>query len=537
MDFFMDQNKRENWSGTFGFVLASAGSAIGLGNVWKFPYITGLNGGGAFVAVYLLCILFIGMPIMICEMTIGRRTRKNPYGAFASLQLRRAVTADVLGGLLLASGVFFVLAGNYGFAFFASFGAVLLLTLGYGAVGLFSLIAAMLILSYYSVVGGWIVEYVWRAFSGQLHFDTAQEAGNAFGAYLTETPGRVAIDHLIFLGVAALMVWGGIRNGIERWSRILMPALFVLLVAVIVRSVTLPGAEAGIAFFLTPDFSKLSAAGLLEALGHAFYTLSLGMGITITYGSYLKRDQNIFKAAVWIVALDTMAAMMAGLAIFPAVFAMGFDPAAGAGLIFNILPATFNHFPGGMGWLWAGLFFLMLTIAALTSAAALLESGVTFLIDQFRMPRKAAVLLIFTLIGTLGLLSAVSVANWNEIPQVRGTLEVFYPSEVLQGSWFDALDKLTSNWMLPLSGLFTAIFAGWIWTTRKAGRELRRGAESIADQNLVTWLSGFRGEPLYRIGSNHGLTLMTLWALLLRFIAPIVVLIVFLELIGVNLGL
>lgn len=532
----MNEIKRENWSGTLGFVLASAGSAIGLGNVWKFPYITGLNGGGAFVMVYLLCILFIGMPIMICEMTIGRRTRKNPYGAFASLQVRRSVTATLLGALLLAAGIFFAFSGSYGFAFFASVGALMLLTLGYGAIGLFSLIAAMLILSYYSVVGGWIVEYVWRSFSGQLAFNTAQEAGDAFAAYLTETPGRVAIDHLIFLAITALMVWSGIRNGIERWSRILMPALFLLLLAVIVRSVTLPGAEAGIAFFLKPDFSKLSTAGLLEALGHAFYTLSLGMGITITYGSYLKREQNIFKAATWIVVLDTLAAMMAGLAIFPAVFAMGFDPAAGAGLIFNILPATFNHFPGGLGWLWAGLFFLMLTIAALTSAASLLESGVTFLIDQFRMPRKAAVLLVFVSIGALGILSSVSVANWDELPSLHGTLQLFYPSDVLQDSWFNVLDQLTSNWMLPLSGLFTAIFAGWIWTTRKAGRELRRGAESIADQNLVTWLSGFRGEPLYRIGSNHGLTLMTLWALLLRFIAPIVVLIVFLQLIGVPLG-
>ena len=533
----METRKRESWGSSIGFILAIAGSAVGLGNVWKFPYITGLNGGGAFVLVYLFCILLVGMPVMLCEIVIGRRTRKNPYGAFKALQLRRSRFADTIGGFLLAAALLLSCSGSFGFAVIAAIAAVMMLTLGFAAVGLFSLITAMLILSYYSVVGGWIVEYTVKAFTGELHFNSVEAAGNAFGSFI-HSPGRVVLWHLVFFGASALMVWGGIRNGIERWSKILMPALFLLLVALVFRSLTLPGAENGVAFFLTPDLSKLSTAGALEALGHSFYTLSLGMGITITYGSYLSSDRNIFSASLWVIVLDTGVAILAGLAIFPAVFAMGFDPAAGPSLIFNVLPATFNNFPGGMGWLWAGLFFLMLTIAALTSAAALLESGVTFLIDQFHMNRKAAVLLCFVAIGGLGCLACVSVGDWNSIPDVQRVLSaIFLPENIaLCGSWFDLLDKVTSNWMLPIAGMLTAIFVGWIWTARKAGRELRRGAGPEVDENLITSLSGFRGEPLYRTSRNHGLTVMTLWGLLVRFLAPVVIMFVFLQAIGVNLG-
>lgn len=533
----METQKRESWGSSVGFILAIAGSAVGLGNVWKFPYITGLNGGGAFVLIYLFCILLVGMPVMLCEIVIGRRTRQNPYGAFKTLQLRRSRFADTIGGFLLAAALLLSCSGSFGFAFIAAVAAVMMLTLGFAAVGLFSLITAMLILSYYSVVGGWIVEYTVKAFSGELHFNDVESAGAAFNSFIT-TPGRVILWHLVFFGASALMVWGGIRNGIERWSKILMPALFLLLVALVIRSLTLPGAESGVSFFLTPDFSRLSTAGALEALGHAFYTLSLGMGITITYGSYLSRDRNIFSASLWVILLDTGVAILAGLAIFPAVFAMGFDPAAGPSLIFKVLPATFNNFPGGMGWLWAGLFFLMLTIAALTSAAALLESGVTFLIDQFHMNRKVAIVLCFAAIGGLGCLSCVSVGDWNGIPGVHKMLSaIFLPENIaLCGSWFDLLDKVTSNWMLPLAGMLTAIFVGWIWTSRKAGRELRHGAGSEVDENLITALSGFRGEPLYRTSRNHGLTVMTLWGLLVRFLAPVVIMFVFLQAIGVNLG-
>ncbi len=281
---------RESWSGKIGFVLAAAGSAIGLGNIWKFPYITGMNGGGAFVLVYLGCILVFGLPLMLCETAIGRKTGKNPYGAFKALQTKRSLTADVIGILLLVSSICLATTGHFGFAAVLFGCAVLFVWLGFAAVGLLSLITAMLILSYYAVVGAWIVDYVWRAFSGGLHFTEVSEAAQVFGNYLDNDPERIVIELVIFMTLTAGMIIFGIRKGIERCSKILMPLLFFLLLAVILRGVTLPGAREGISFFLRPDFSKLSVDGILEALGHAFYSLSLAMGITITYGSYLRKD-------------------------------------------------------------------------------------------------------------------------------------------------------------------------------------------------------------------------------------------------------
>jgi len=525
----MEAETRESWSGKIGFVLAAAGSAIGLGNIWKFPYITGMNGGGAFVLVYLGCILLFGMPLMLCEIAIGRKTGKNPYGAFKALQTKRSRTADVIGILLLVSAVFLAISGHFGFAAVLFGGAVLFVWLGFAAVGLLSLITAMLILSYYAVVGAWIVDYVWRAFSGGLHFTEVSEAAQVFGDYLDHDPERIVIELIIFMTLTAGMIIFGIRKGIERCSKILMPLLFFLLLAVILRGVTLPGARQGITFFLRPDFSKLSVDGVLEALGHAFYSLSLAMGITITYGSYLRKDENIFSISLLVVLLDTLAALLGGLAIFPAVFAMGLDPAAGPGLIFDVLPATFYRIPGGMGWFWAGLFFLMLTIAALTSAAALLESGVTFLMDQFKLRRVPAVLGSYVGITLLGLLTCYSTSHWKNLPGIDRFIRRIFG--VSASSWFDLLDTLTSNWMLPLVGLLTVIFVGWIWGARRAGRELREGTRGFADENLAILLAGFGGEPHYLGASNSGLTVMTLWGLLVRYVAPVIMAIIFLQVI------
>jgi len=525
----MDIEARESWSGKLGFVLAAAGSAIGLGNIWKFPYITGMNGGGAFVLVYLGCVLLFGLPLMLCEITIGRKTGRNPYGAFKALQAKHSRTADVIAILLVVSSVFLALSGHYGFSVVLFGAALLFLRLGFAAVGLLSLVTAMLILSYYAVVGAWIVDYVWRAFSGGLRFAQVSEAAQAFDFYQEHEPGRIAIELIIFMALTAGMIVFGIRKGIERCSKVLMPLLFFLLIAVIIRGVTLPGAKAGIRFFLQPDFSKLSVNGVLVALGHAFYSLSLAMGITITYGSYLRKDENIFSTSFWVVALDTLAALLGGLAIFPAVFAMGLDPSAGPGLIFNVLPATFNRIPGGMGWFWAGLFFVMLTIAALTSAAALLESGVTFLMDQFKIRRVHAVTGSFVGITVLGFLTCYSTNDWSRLPGVdRFVRRVF---DVKTASWFDLLDTLTSNWMLPLIGLLTVIFVGWIWGARKAGQELRQGTRGFTDENLITLLSGFGGDPAYLGSSNSGLTILTLWGLLVRYVAPVIMAVICLQVI------
>lgn len=527
--------QRENWGSSLGYIMAAAGSAVGLGNIWKFPYITGMNGGGAFVLVYLCSILLVGLPLMLCEMIIGRRSGQANFAAFRALDnprsgLRRLVVLFALLSalLLFAAGrpvpAFLALLLGGGFYFW-----------GFAMVGLGCLLAAVLILSYYAVVGGWIVEYVWQSFTMALPDSVAGARGDFLG--YVGSPLKVLRGYLVFLLLTLLIVWGGIQKGIERWTKVLMPLLFLLLLAVMLRSLTLPGARAGVDFFLRPDFSRLTAAGFLEAIGHSFFTLSLAMGITITYGSYLRPLQNVFSAALWIVGLDTLAALMAGLAIFPAVFAMGLAPTSGPSLIFQTLPFAFRHFPGGMGWIWAGLFFLMLTVAAVTSAAALIENAISFFVDTFGFFRRPAVLLAGLLVGLLGLLSVFSTSDWARLQPVKAVLDRCFGSEHVKGSWFDVLDYVTSNWMLPLLGLLTVLFVGWVWKPREAARELRRGAESFCDRNLLLWLSGFHDEKLYHIGGNHGLTLMTLWGVLIRFVVPVVMFVVFLKVIGVNIGI
>ena len=531
----MIMEKRETWSGNFGFIMAAIGSAIGLGNVWKFPYITGMNGGGVFVLVYLGCIILMGMPVMICEMTIGRKTGQNAYGAYKQLELIKSPLIKMIAWGLLFGGICFSATGTWSFGLLSILLSLLIFLFGFRVFGFFAIFGALVILSYYAVVGGWIIDYTYRSFACELNYTDVASAGKAFGA-LIESPCRVIFFFLLFMLCCALVLLGGIRNGIEKWSKILMPALFLLLLAVIVRSLTLPGSMEGVKFFLKPDFSKLTKDGVLIALGQSFYSLSLGMGITVTYGSYMKKDQDIFAAAFWVMILDTFAAILAGLAIFPAVFAMKFDPGDGVSLIFKILPATFNSFPGGTGWFWAGLFFLMLTIGAVTSGIALLENGVSFFMDQLHWPRKLSLAVCFTGVSLFGILSAVSVGDWKNLEKVEQFLSSVFNCS-MRGSFFDLLDYLTSNWMLPVNGMMICLFVGWVWSSRKAARELRLGAEkSSPDVNLISLLAGFRDEPMYKTTRDHGLTLIALWSILIRFFAPIIILIIFLRSIGVNVG-
>ena len=542
------EQKRETWGGTIGFVLAAAGSAIGLGNIWKFPYITGMNGGGAFVIVYLICIFLLGTPLMLSEIAIGRKTARNPYGAFKEISPAGSKFSYILGALLLLQAVLMIYSGvdnvidngtnsgMIGFGIVSALAGGLIIWKGVAMVGLFSILTGLAILSYYSVVGGWILQYVYLSFSQNIQFASVAEAKSAFGDFISQ-PWKVAALHLGFMVLCAAMLWGGIRNGVERWSKVLMPALLLLLIAVIIRGVTLPGAIEGVKFFLYPDFSKLSTGSVLEALGHSFYSLSLGMGIMITYGSYMKKQENILRTSVFIIILDTFAALMAGLAIFPAVFAMNYEPAAGPSLIFQVLPVAFNHFPGGFGWFWAGLFFTMLTIAAFTSGASLLEMGVTFLMDQLKWSRKKAIAVLFVIISLLGVLSAISVAGWENLPWLKKAFDFCFSPDHVKGSFFDVLDYITSNWCLPISGMMTAIFAGWLWKAQNAANELREGdTNGLMDANLLLLLCGFRKDPFYKPMLNNGLTFTLLWALLTRFFAPIVILFVFLHSLGINLG-
>ena len=306
-----------------------------------------------------------------------------------------------------------------------------------------------------------------------------------------------------------------------------MPALFILLVVLIVRNLMLDGAGKGVKFFLYPDFSKLSREGFLEALGHSFYTLSLAMGIIITYGSYLSKKQNLFKASFQVALFDTIASIMAGLAIFPAVFAMGFNEAQGPSLLFEILPAAFSKIPGG--FIWCGFFFLMLTIAAITSGMSLLEIAVAFLKDQFNISRIKALIGSAIVITLLGAGSAWSVVNWNKLAWMKKGLDYIFGEKYVSGSFFDMLDTICSNWSLPLSGFFVAVFAGWIWCTRHAAKELSQGAGNIVNVNLWTLLAGIRRNDF------SGMTMLSLWAVLIRFIVPVVIWIIFLHAVGLSL--
>lgn len=529
-------NQREQWGSNWGFLMAAIGSAIGLGNIWKFSYVTGMNGGGAFVLVYLICIALIGLPVMICEISMGRAAQRNPLGAFLALAPRRSKVADAIGGFFILLGILLIAFRSYGYgAMMIAVGAVTM-RYGWAVPGVVSgVIGIFLISGVYSVVGGWTLAYALKAFLGELNFTTEEGSLATFNSLLFggSTGGlKLALcGQIAFVVVSSLVVIGGVRAGIERWSKILMPVLFSLLLVLILRGLTLPGALSGVRFFLSPDFSKLSAEGVLEALGMAFYSLSLGMGIMITYGSYMNTRQSIVKNSLAIIGFDTLAAIMGGLAIFPAVFAMGFRPDSGTGLVFKILPAAFNQIPGGMGWLWSGLFFSILSIAAITSGVSLIEVSTSVFMDQWKLRRRWAVLVSAVPIALIGIFCAISVENWERIPSLEAAQIWVFGSA--PSSLFVTIDAFTTNWVLPVSGMLSAIFVGWVWGTRHALREIRKSGGDMIDTNLIVLLSGLRGEPGYGNNPHRIFTAATCWGIFVRFIAPIGILLAFLHSIGV----
>jgi len=329
-----------------GFILVAAGSAVGLGNIWKFPYLVGENGGAVFLLLYLGFVFTIGLSIMLAEFAIGRRAQKNPVGAFRNLKGR-----------------------------------------AWAAVGGMGVFSGFIILSFYRVVGGWTIAYAAKTAMGLLGNGDAKALGGVFGSFIA-APFEPIIYHGIFMALTVAVVVRGIDGGIEKACRVLMPVLFVLLVVLCFRSLTLPGAEKGVAFFLNPDFSKVSWGMVTAALGQAFFSLSLGMGAMITYGSYLSKDTRLPGAALWVTSLDSLIAVLAGFMILPAVFAFGFDPSAGPGLTFITLPAVFSKIP--LGTFFGTLFFVLLAVAALTSAMSLLEVVVAYLVDERNIPRRTA---------------------------------------------------------------------------------------------------------------------------------------------------
>jgi NSS family neurotransmitter:Na+ symporter len=448
-----NRNERAHWASRLGFVLAAAGSAIGLGNIWKFPYITGINGGGAFVLIYLVCIVLVGLPIMMAEFLIGRHGQRDAVGSFESLEGKGSPWRLV----------------------------------GWGGVA-----ASFILLSFYAVVAGWSFDYIVKSAMGSLAGRTPEEISALFGGLVSD-PGRVVFWQFLFLSATIGIVLGGIRGGIERWSKILMPILFLLLVLLFIRGMSSPGARAGLEFMFRPDFSRLTPQSLLDALGHAFFTLSLGAGTMITYGSYLAPDSDLFALSVRITLLDTLVAVLAGLAIFPVVFAAGLEPGSGPGLVFQTIPIVFAGLPFGS---FLNLtFFVLLSFAALSSSISMLEVSVAYLIDEKGWRRSRATLLIGSLAFVLGIPSALSFNRWAD-------LRPFFDK-----TFFDLFDFLISSYMLPLGGMFVALYAGWFW----------KGEEEKAE------LGGLSPRPW----------LFPVWHFLLRYVAPAAVLIVLLNQVGV----
>jgi NSS family neurotransmitter:Na+ symporter len=430
------------WASKTGFILAAAGSAVGLGNIWRFPYITGENGGGLFVLIYLACILAVGMPIMVAEILIGRAAQSSNVGAFKSLAGPRTPWR-ALGGM--------------------------------------GVVVAYLVLSFYSVVAGWSMHYTLLSVRGAL----AGQSAEAVNLIWTS----------VFLALTALVVWRGVQSGLERWSRILMPALLLLLLGLLARSMTLEGFGDAFHFVFGIHADKLTGGGIIEALGHSFFTLSLGMGGLLTYGSYLKKDADIPAMSAGIAGLDTVIALLACLVIFPVIFTFGLEPTQGPGLVFTSIPIAFAQMPAGS--FLATVFFALLFFAALTSAISLLEVAAAYFIDERGWSRSRAVV-----VATLGVaLLAVPSA-------LTGASELLGPrmQEAVGHNWFDLVADIASNWALPFGGMGMALFVSW-----RLPPTLRR-AEFASGSRYARFYAG--------------------WLVTLRFVVPVAIVAVFLRAVG-----
>ncbi|HIZ91246.1 MAG TPA: sodium-dependent transporter [Candidatus Bacteroides merdavium] len=417
----MTKNNRANFGSKLGVILASAGSAVGLGNIWRFPFETGNHGGAAFILIYLGCVLFFGIPIMVAEFSIGRHSRANTAGAYQKL----------------APGTQWRWVGRMG------------------------VLAGFLILGYYSVVAGWTLEYIVQAGTNAFAGQSANDFIASFNGFVAH-PWRPALWMLVFMLMTHFIIVKGVERGIEKSSKIMMPMLFLLLIVLAVCSVSLPGAGAGIEFLLKPDFSKVDGNVLLGAMGQAFFSLSLGMGCLCTYASYFRNDTNLPKTALNVGWIDTMVAILAGFIIFPAAFSVGIQPDAGPSLLFITLPNVFQQAFGNLPWLaiiLSIMFYVLLALAALTSTISLHEVVTAYLHEEFNLTRSRAAKLVTAGCTFLGVLCSLSLGIGKELTIFGLTL-------------FDLFDFLTAKIMLPLGGFFIAIFTGWYLDKRIVWEEV-----------------------------------------------------------------
>jgi len=444
MDVGTAQN-RDTWGSKAAFILAAAGSAVGLGNIWGFPTQAGRNGGAAFLVIYLIAVAIIGAPVMLAELMIGRNALRNPIGALKKL----------------APGTMWWLIGALG------------------------VVAGVMILSFYSVIAGWTLSYIVKAVTGT--FTPGTDTGALFNG-VAGTPTPAIAWHLVFMILTVWVVLGGIRDGIERWTKVLMPLLVILLLLLAARAVTLPGAGAGLGFYLSPDFSAVDGGVVISAIGQAFFSLSLGMGAMITYGSYMDRKQDLVSSAAWVTGFDTGIAILAGLIIFPTLFATGFDPnLEGPGMVFVVLPSLLSTIPpepyGGV--IFGTGFFLLLAIAALTSSISLLEVGVTWAVDERGWSRKTAA-------ATLG-----AIAFLVGIPSALGNGAVAWLSDVpgVGMGFLDLMFTIFGSFGLIVGALVISLFVGWKWGVKNASDEAR--------------------------ATNGRFPLGGIWALLIKVVCPV----------------
>lgn len=446
------EHKRAGFATRLGAIAATVGSAVGLGNIWRFPYEAGQNGGGAFIIVYIACVALLGIPVMLSEFIIGRSTHSNMKGALRKLAPKSKV---------------------YNMAYICILGAVL-------------------VLSFYSVVCGWVVEYIWQAVMGGMQGHTPQEYSAMFSGFVA-SPWKGVMWTLLFLFINFAVLLRGVQKGIERISSILMPLLFVILIVFCINSLMLPNSHKGLEFLFSPDFSALTWHGVVDAFGQAFMSLSLGVACLVTYASYFNDETSLTKDAVVIASLDTLVAILSGIVIFPAVFSFGMQPEAGPKLVFEILPAVFQQMAGG--YFWAILFFILLFFASLTSTISLSEIFINFLIEEHHLTRKKATWISAIVVVVLAVLCALS-------------FNVLSSFKVFGMNLFDLFNYVSSNVFMLLGGLFTAVFVGWFIDRRVVVEQLaNKGRLNVPVMNYLMFC--------------------------LRYVAPVAVVFIFLQLVGI----
>jgi NSS family neurotransmitter:Na+ symporter len=421
--------KRESWESRIGFILAVAGSAVGLANIWRFPYIVGAHGGAAFVCVYLLCLLLIGFPVFIAEILIGRTTQTSPSGAFRTLGGKKWTWA-----------------------------------------GKMTILTGFIVSSFYSAVAGWVLGYLIEAVSGNItSFQSASEA-TEHNLSLLGTPWWGVGFHFLFIVLCLGVLYMGVRKGIERGNKIMMPLLLILLVLLVIKGLTLEHAGEGLRFLFTPNWSLLTPASILIALGQAFFTLSLGQGTMVTYGSYLRTNSNLIKSCLPVVIMDTCVSLLAAMAVFTIVFSVGIKPDSGPALIFQTLPLVFSQLPGG--YLLAILFFLLVSLAALTSEISAMEPTIAYLMDEWKWKRKSAVAACGICSFLIGIPSALSTSVLKDVTWMDLT-------------FLDIVHNLASNILIPLGGLAAVLLVGWAWGMKKALPALREGTGDLFERHPI----------------------------------------------------